>query len=143
MIALRFRQFSIRALIAFVSIGALILGVLGCLLQRARVQRSAVARIEHAGGNVYYAHQVKDHYYTDAPPSVPEWLLDLLGTDFFSKAEVVRLDDCQIDQDTIDITGNLQLAKRLLCYNCTFEQDLDLRPLSQLPKSYSQKSCCS
>jgi hypothetical protein len=78
----RWLQFSLRGLIALLTVFAIWLGV---VVNRAREQREAVKAIESLGGVVLYDWQI-EFYYTDRFNERP-----LLGDDFFHDAEFVQL----------------------------------------------------
>lgn len=63
--------------------------------RRAQQQRLAVAGIHAAGGWVYYDYQDFDlrtgKFDVVARSSVPQWLLDTLGIDYFHRVEVVNM----------------------------------------------------
>src|SRR5262245_2007903 len=84
------RRISVRALM----IAVLVLGVgLGWVVHRARVQRDAVAAIEHAGGRVVYDWAWVDGHAAPpgAGPPAPRWLVDLLGPDYFGHPAAIYL----------------------------------------------------
>jgi internalin A len=72
-------------------------GSFGWLAYRARVQRQAVAAIEAAGGTVLY-----DFDYADGTPRLlvpgkkrrwPDWLINLVGSDYLGNVTYVRVQD--------------------------------------------------
>ncbi len=77
---LRF-QFSIRSLMLFVAVVAVVCSWFSVRMQQARKQREAVEVIEKAGGGVTYE--------SLEGSSVPEWVRTLLGDDFFVDVHVV------------------------------------------------------
>ncbi|NQT16725.1 MAG: hypothetical protein HQ582_28465 [Planctomycetes bacterium] len=74
----RWFQFSLRTLLVFVLLVSIGMSWLGVQLDRARKQREAVEAIEKAGGSVLYGYEL-----TPSGSSVPMWLRELLGEDFF------------------------------------------------------------
>jgi internalin A len=82
-------RLSVRALMVIVLITG---GGLGWVVHRARVQRDAVAAIERTGGYVAYDWQrVQDTVSRDKKPGYPEWIVRLLGMDYFGHVVWVGL----------------------------------------------------
>src|SRR4051812_36620086 len=77
--------------------------LLAWVVERARIQRQAVAAIQGAGGSVNYNWEltpnpinIRNHQALFAPtpsgrPWAPRWLVDLVGPDFFGSVKVVYL----------------------------------------------------
>jgi internalin A len=100
---------SLRALLVLV----LVCGAgLGWLVRSARIQRDAVAAIEHAGGSVAYEW---GFYKAKTPrgrvPPVPKWLVDLIGVDYFG--HVTKIELCEATDPPLIQVGRLTRAKRL------------------------------
>jgi len=76
-------RFSLRGLIVLV----LAVGIwLGWIVRSVRIQRDAVAAIEHAGGGVSYDWCWKDGAkIPNGKPWWPKWLIDRLGADYFRR----------------------------------------------------------
>jgi hypothetical protein len=83
----RFLRLSVRGLIVLV----LVLGAgLGWLVRSARVQREAVAAVKSAGGSVVYDWAWSNGEFIPAgKPWAPQWLVNLVGVDFFGHVNYV------------------------------------------------------
>jgi len=77
----------------------LLFGVgLGWIVYRARVQRDAVAAIERAEGTVWYEWQWRNGKpVLNGRTPCPQWLIDLVGVDYFGS--VVRVSLAQVGGD--------------------------------------------
>jgi internalin A len=77
----RYRHVSLRSSLGLV----LLFGVLlGWIVHRAEVQRTAVAAIRRAGGTVLYEWEIKNGTpISNARPWWPQWLVALIGVDYF------------------------------------------------------------
>lgn len=73
----------------FVALLAIPLAILSAKLHRAGKQRKAAEFVRELGGVVRYDYQAKS--VNDGPP-VPQWLLSLLGIDFFQEIHTVFFD---------------------------------------------------
>jgi hypothetical protein len=84
-----YMRLSLRGLIVLV---LLIGGILGRTVHQAQVQREAVAAITRAGGSVYYDWQVRKDglILSTTKPWAPNWLVKLVGIDYFG--HVARID---------------------------------------------------
>ena len=94
------RRFSLRALLVGMTLIAVCLGIWS---ERARRQRAAVAALRDMGAQVYYDYQLVSgpeggpialpaavgKNGSPAEPSVPGWLVDAAGIDYFHGATVV------------------------------------------------------
>lgn len=83
-------RIGVRGLLALI----LILGcVMGWVVNRARVQRDAVAVIKHVGGEVAYSWQWSDGLPVQPRPRPPgpDWVRKWLGPDYVEMATFVRL----------------------------------------------------
>ncbi len=87
----RFLRFSVRWLIVVV----LVIGAgLGWTVRSARIQREAVAAIQHAGGIVHYDSEWSINNGNCMPGGKrqpPKWLVNLIGVDYFGHAIYVEL----------------------------------------------------
>jgi Leucine-rich repeat (LRR) protein len=83
----RWFQFSLRTLLIVTLVVAIPCAWVGRKIERKRRERAAVALIENLGGHVVY------NYQTDGTrePFGPAWLRELLGKDFFSEVDRIRL----------------------------------------------------
>lgn len=95
---------------------------LSLLVHRVGKQRKAVAWVVEMGGTVYYDYEVED----EKPPG-PGWLRNLIGVDYFSTVEAVRLTDISFD----DVTPLVKL-KSLRFLDLSRTDVTDLTPLSKL-----------
>ena len=87
----------------------LVLGVVfGWILLRAQSQRDAVAAIKQANGHVGYNWEYKNDQPSHGKLWAPEWLLGLLGVDYFGQVVSVGLYDTVSDAELI-----LSLIQRL------------------------------
>jgi Leucine rich repeat len=100
----RYGRLSVRSFILLV----LVIGAgLGWIVRRAHFQRDVVAAIRKAGGDVCYDWRWRDgHLIRNGKPLWPEWLVDLVGADFFGDVVLVVLND-PTDADLI-MAGNLR-----------------------------------
>jgi internalin A len=74
-------RYSVRMLVLMVLVSG---GVLGWLVNQARIQREAVAAIQRAGGVTLYDWEWNDGRPAQvAEPPGPRWLVDRLGVDYF------------------------------------------------------------
>ncbi len=87
-------RFSVRGLLVLV----LVLGVwLGWLVRRVKAQQEAVRTIQQAGGFVQYDWELyRGLTIPGARPPAPDWLVKLIGIDYFGKVVVVRLNVTEI-----------------------------------------------
>jgi internalin A len=112
----RFLRFSVRGLIVIV-MGA----GLGWVVRSARIQREAVQAITRAGGWVKYewewtvGNAGRGLPTNDGPggkPWAPQWLVDLIGVDFFSHATNASLGEKGTDALLVQV-GRLRRLQRL------------------------------
>jgi hypothetical protein len=76
-------------------------GILGWIINRARVQRDAVAAIELAGGKVMYDGEWTWKKYWPVPTGStrwPHWLVERIGIDHLSNVTYVDLRSCGSDE---------------------------------------------
>jgi hypothetical protein len=85
----KYMRISVRGLV----VAVLVLGGgFGWVVNRARVQREAVAAIERAGGSVKYEWDFADgHVISGGEPAWPKWLLKNLGPNYFAHIAVAEL----------------------------------------------------
>jgi hypothetical protein len=105
-------QFSLR--LTFVGMTGVCIA-LGVLAARVARQRSAVASITKAGGRVTYAHKnvVGTREYASAETSVPSWLRDITGDDWFYSVEGVTLYADGCNDEILRNVAALPSVKRL------------------------------
>jgi hypothetical protein len=110
----RLLRLSVRALMLVVL--TLALG-LGWVVQRARVQREAVATIQKVGGNVVYDWQVLPNGAAMNPngqPPGPKWLVERLGVDYFGDVIIVGLGIGKpVTEADMELIGRLGKLRRL------------------------------
>jgi hypothetical protein len=114
----RYLRFSVRVLIVLV----LVMGAgLGWVVRSARIQREAVQAITRAGGWVKYewewtvGNAGRGLPTNDVPggkPWAPQWLVDLIGVDFFSHATNASLGEKGTDALLVQV-GRLSRLQRL------------------------------
>ncbi len=108
----RFLRFHLRGLIVVV----LVMGIwLGWLVRSARIQREAVAEIEGVAGGVTYDWKWnKGKSLPEGDPPAPQWLVDLIGVDYFGHVTIVVIYDTELVTDaTIEQVGRLTQLWRL------------------------------
>jgi hypothetical protein len=97
---LRYRRFSLRALIAFVLASGCGLGIVIHVIRGAERQRRAVASITSAGGSVWYDRGFNRSQIVERGTICgPSWLLEHVGVDFVGNAIQVALPDSATDDD--------------------------------------------
>jgi hypothetical protein len=109
----RFLRFSVRGLIVVV----LVVGAwLGRVVHQAHVQRNAVAAIKNAGGSVLYDWECTNGTYPPGgKPWAPNWLVDLIGVDYFGQVDHVDLSVSSIPSDHLIVqVGRLTRLKSLV-----------------------------
>jgi hypothetical protein len=88
----RWLRFSLRSLLILITVLSIWLGV---KVNQARRQKEAVAALRQLGATVYYSHQRRDtfpnSYDLANDLSVPGWLRELAGDDFFQSAACVQV----------------------------------------------------
>jgi hypothetical protein len=147
----RWFQFKLRTLLLLVSLLAI---WLGWQTHQARQQRLAVADVEAIGGVVSYSYEADDHGYpvADSKSSIPSWLVNLVGKDFFysvigvdfpapedshSSHPIIRV----YDKDAI-LLSRLPRLRRLRL-DCTQIGDEGLRYISRLSQLRSLDLTCT
>jgi internalin A len=123
-------RFSIRGLIVLV----LLMGLgLGWMVRSAHTQRDAVAAIRKAGGLVKYDWEWSNGYdISGGKPWAPQWLLDLIGVDFFGHVTSVWLQPAPTDGAIAEV-GRLTQLERLQLVG-RFFSDGELSHLKGLTK---------
>ncbi len=106
----RFRRFSIRALLVFVTLFSVLLGL---HVNRVTKQRQAVRTIQDLGGNVAY------DYGGDGSGKtlVPRWAIETFGEDFFFRVVYVDLKDCKLTDDDFAVLSSLPRLEGLSLWN--------------------------
>lgn len=137
-------RLSVRGLIVVVLV---IAAGLGWIVNRARVQREAVAAIQGAGGDVAYDWQVTNGRFNPfAKPWAPRWLLDVLGVDYFGHVTDVGVGPARAQSNaTMVHIGRLSRLQRLnlTAQVVTEARMVNLRGLAELSRLdlYSAKLC--
>jgi hypothetical protein len=84
----RWFRFSVRGLIVLVLV---IGGWLGWMVRSANVQREAITMIKRAGGLVQYDWELyRGLTIPGAKPPAPDWLVKIIGIDYFGSVVAVR-----------------------------------------------------
>ena len=115
-------QFSIRSLLVLVVAVALPCSWLAVEMKKAEKQRSAAEEIARFKGDdrwpvlgkIEYRWQVDEEgaFSPEQPPPEPEWLLKLLGTDFFEEIVAVNVSTFAVTNDGMEhFTGLHQLRE--------------------------------
>ncbi|MEM6365455.1 MAG: hypothetical protein AAF745_13595 [Planctomycetota bacterium] len=95
-------RFRLRTLLVIVLLFAVLSAWIGDDLIRSRVQRPVVARIEAAGGNVYYDYQVRPTgIHPDTPPPGSQFVQSLFGKDIYATATCVSFHNAQPTNDDV------------------------------------------
>jgi internalin A len=122
----RFLRFSVRGLIVLV----LVIGVgLGWIVRQAHVQRDAVAAIQEAGGSVRYDWEWGDGNV--GKPWAPQWLVDLIGVDFFGHVTAVWVAQSESDV-VIAQVGRLTRLQYLGIWSLSDARLANLKGLTKL-----------
>ena len=105
-VSLMFRrrfQFSIRSLLVFVLVCAVVCSWFAVRTKQARRQREVVEIISKKGGMVLYAYEcfIFDPFLVSPEPSAPAWLIDLLGVDFFEDVTGVNCGSSDFDDENM------------------------------------------
>jgi hypothetical protein len=79
----RWLQFSLRTLIIFTAVVAILCGWLGRKIERRWKERVAVDALVKSGAFVLYDYQMED---SSAKPPGSDWLRGLLGENFFPRS---------------------------------------------------------
>jgi internalin A len=104
-------RLSLRGLIVLVLV---IGGGLGWIVNRAKVQRDAVAAIKRAGGEVFYEWDMKGGMeIPNGKPWWPKWIVDLIGVDYFGNVVRVGYGEKISDVEMVSI-GHLSRVVSLL-----------------------------
>jgi hypothetical protein len=113
---LRWYQFSLRTLLIFVTVFAFACSWFAVKMGQAKRQREAVNAIQKVGGTVHYdyAETAPRTVSSSGKPWEPEWLLKLLGEDFFHKPVNITFFDTPKDEGWIKAVNSLPSLKTLL-----------------------------
>jgi hypothetical protein len=107
----RFLRFSLRGLLVLVAVCSVWLGI---AFHRAREQARAVAIIKHHSGYIVYDYNQLPTGFFDfkARSGIPEWLLDILGEDFFHDVTYVKAD--RVRDDVLEVICGLREIRLLI-----------------------------
>lgn len=97
-------QFGIRSLLALMVAGSIAFAWLAVEIEHARRAAEAVEWVNASGGSAYHDWQLSPPGDTDARQSyaeVPDWLVDLLGMDFFSAVYRVDISSTGATDDAV------------------------------------------
>ena len=121
----RWLRFNLRTLLIVLTVFCV---WLGWYLLRVEQQRDAVRWVAEDGGTVRYDYDfdLDDESIDDGKPSVPKWLLDMLGVDYFSTVTFVG-----ISMELSDVTP-LATLKSLRFLYLSNTQVSDVTPLTGL-----------
>jgi hypothetical protein len=130
---LRWYQFSLRGLLAFMVLTSIGLSWFAVKMQHARRQREAVAAIDKMGGMTWYDYQddAHDAAATSVTPPTPRWLRKLFGIDLFS--DVISVYAAGMKDADIGVLDGFPGIRRLLVSSRHFS-DAGLRSLKKLSK---------
>jgi hypothetical protein len=99
--------FSLRGLFIFIAVLSIALGWFSWRLRRSNHQRSAVVALKGLGLQAYhsYTYDSTSQRVPDEPLGVPNWLLEILGDDFFYAVYVVvhRGDGPSLDDNDLPV----------------------------------------
>jgi Leucine Rich repeat len=105
-----YMRFTVRGLIVLV---LLIGGWLGWVVRSTRIQREAVAAIRNGEGDVRYDWEWSNGVYNPAgKPWAPQWLVGLIGVDFFGHVNAVWLNVSATDAAMVEV-GRLTRVQAL------------------------------
>ncbi len=101
---------------------------LGWIANRANQQRKAVQWVKNVGLVLYdYDRDEEGRFYEPSEPPVPDWLVNLIGIDYFANVVFVRIEDAQVS----DVTPLVNLPKLEILW--FWESQLtDVTPLAKL-----------
>ena len=97
----RWWQFSLRTLlIVLTGFGV----ALGWIVYRANEQRKTVEWVREIGGSVWYDYELDADgaFIDDAKPPAPEWLLQLLGKEYFQEVSAVDFFGRQPSEEQVE-----------------------------------------
>jgi Leucine-rich repeat (LRR) protein len=109
---LRWYQFSLRTLLLFVTAVAVFMSWFAVKMKQAQRQKEIVGKL----GFVVYDYELdKDgNFNGDAKPHVPDWMVNLLGIDFFANVvEVARLNGKYGEDETLEILDELPELRKI------------------------------
>jgi hypothetical protein len=131
---LRWYQFSLRSLLIFVTLFAVACSWFAVKMGRAKRQKEAIEVIQKVGGSVHYDYEetAPRTVSNSGKPREPEWLLKLLGEDFFHKPVNITFFETPKDEGWIKAVNSLPSLKTLLLSGGNIS-DETLEHLSELP----------
>ncbi len=124
-------QFSLRSLMIFTAIVAVVFGWLGSKFEQKRRQRAAAAAIIKNAGSVSYDYERvkgKPGYWQPAEPFGPAWLRAILGDNFFSEVDCIY---CITAPESLKEFPQLR-SLRLMSWGITDEAVESVKTLKEL-----------
>ncbi len=124
-------RFSLRNLMVVTAVVALLFGL---PIRRAITQKRGRDWVASERGHVTFTHKYDDAtatYDHEAELFAPDWLVSLIGIDFFDSVDHVTLDCYEVD-DLEPITDLREL--RSLAIIIEIKDNLDFSPLAKLPR---------
>ena len=126
----RWYQFSLKTLLVVMTVTCVWLAIIS---DRARRQRAAVDRIHELGGTLLYNYETGSSEYKGDDPPGPDWLVELIGVDYFDDVVAVRLRDLPVTDADLDLVRDLP-DLRGLSISRTKVTDAGLAHLTALTK---------
>jgi hypothetical protein len=133
----RWFQYSLRALLIFVTIVAIFMSWLAVKLQQAREQRAIADEITKLGGEAFYDYQYDlDAYYGNkrGEPSGPLWLRNLFNDDLFNNLAGVAMLEHPISDGQLQRLANLHYLKSMMLWKAENITDAGMEHLKSLTK---------
>ena len=127
----RWLQYSLRTFFVLLTVACVGLAWVGRQAFRAWEQRKAVEWVQEIGGTVSYDYQLDEDgiEIADAEPHGSEWLVELLGVDYFQEVSAVDLYDTQVSD--LNALARLTSLKQLSLIDTHIDVS-DLTPLAGL-----------
>jgi hypothetical protein len=115
----RWYQYSLRTLMIFVTMFAVMCSWFAVKMQQARRQREAVEAIQRIGGLVEYDYEMAPYTGTlaDCPRRGPLWLRTLFGDDFFSDVVYVIFMQANVTEADLEHLKALPRLQQLFLNN--------------------------
>ena len=125
------KRFSLRSLLIATAVAAVLLAL---PMRRAIMQKRGRDWVASQKGHVTFSHKydpARDEYDSRARLWAPEWLVRILGIDFFDSVDALVLDNTEL-ADLKPVTDLHDL--RYLAVIIEIDDNLDFEPLTELPK---------
>ena len=124
---MKMRSYSIRSLLILTLLVAVSIAI---PIRRAENQRIGRQWVDSQRGHVFFEHEILDESSPHSVPHVPQFLIRVLGIDFFNPARCVVFDcDPLVDLKPISKMTTLQT----IVINIEMADDIEFAPLEQLP----------